>query len=486
MIKYKKYLFLILLTCLFFPYRVFATSSDIGVNIKNQSDVYTYDNFYVSNFSRVESGTLENAIPYFDTRQLLVGNNCGINGRSPCRIYPAVDNDISSSGSIKRNFLVDIGEPVPESYYYGPIGDKAVMSMKFWTNKDYSHLEFNKNYQIAFTVQKDSALYFGGQALVHIAITDNDNPTGAINVDSIVDSSFRRVAIDENNSLFVINFKFDTNQHVYNFSDFSLNNIEITTILSESELNGETYITPYVPVSGYSFLLQNTSYNNPYYYKITNFYFLEDGFVSVGGEYVQPDNTLSDDIPDDYTTLSPDDLNIYDADTYCAPTDLMCHINNIIRNIKNVFEKIGRSISSVIQKITDLISSIFQSIVSALQNLFIPSNNFINTFFSNQYELLQSKLGFLLSPFTLIANLLNRFINIEPNHVISYNGFTLPIFNVAILPSFTFDFVSFFNESPELATMYSYYRVGVVAIIYILFLNLCYKKFKSLIGGDSA
>lgn len=489
-IEFYFYVFIFFFAFLIYkPVPVHAEEWPIGIHVKNSSDVYTYDNFYVSNFSRVENGTLNGAIPSFDTRQLLVGTFCGGGSRERCGIYPVIDNDISSSGDITRNFLIDIASSVPwDSPYYGGYpnntGSKEIVSMKFWTNYQYTHLEFNKNYQVAFLVQKDDHLSFGGCKYVSIGITDNDNPTGSLNVDTQVDKTCRRVSVDTNKSLYIINFKFDNNKYVYNFSNFSLNNIELYNVQSYENYPGETPST-YINVDQFPSLIGNSSYEHPYYFKITAFYFLQDGFLSIDGEYVTPDNNLSDDIPDGYVSLSPDDLNIYDANVYCNPTDLMCHINNIIRSIKNVFEKIGNSISSVLQKIGEVISSIFTSIVNALKSLFLPSDGFISDFFEDQYDFLRSKLGILLTPFTVIGNVLNRFINLQPNHVMSYNGFTLPIFDKPLIPAFTFDFVSFFNEKQEIASLYNYYQIGVVAIIYILFLMLCYKKFKNLIGGDS-
>ena len=504
MTKYKNlefYFYVLLLFLAFFfshPVNVFAEEEKtVNIHVINTSDVFDYEKFYVSNFSRVQDGTVNGAVPYFDNRQVLLSSACGVNGTNPCALFNIVDNDISTSSQIRDNQLLDMGwrGPLPDNYQPGY---KYVMDFHFWTHVDYAHLEFNKTYQIAFKIQKDNNLYFGTGPLnpdtVHLEITDEDNSVSTINVDSIVDKSVRMFVVDNNHAFVVINFRFDNSKYVYNFTNFSLNNVNID-LIKETQENNLSYPDGYsaptkllVSENGNNMasFVQNRSYDHQYYYKITAFYFLEDGFLSFDNEHLLLDGTTSDEIDTDlYETLDESDLGIYDADYYCKANDLMCHINNIIRNIKNVFQKIGKVIQSLINKIQEVITSIFTSIVNALKSLFLPSDDFISDFFDEQYDYLQSKLGILLAPFTIIGQVLNRFINLAPNHSISYNGFTFPIWNIRLIPAFNFDFVDFYSQKPEIVSLYNYYKMGITAIIYILFLMLCYKKFKNLIGGDS-
>lgn len=506
MTKYKNlefYFYVLLLFLAFFfsrPVNVFAEEEKtVNIHVINTSDVFDYEKFYVSNFSRVQDGTVNGAVPYFDNRQMLLSSACGTNGREPCYLFNFTDSDVYTSDTVQANQLLDLVDSgdynLPDFYEKGY---KEVVQTKFWTHVDYSHLQFNKTYQIAFKIQKDNNLHFGSftsdSNALHIEITDEDNPVNTINVDSIVDKSLHLFVVDNNHAFVVINFKFDNSKYVYNFTNFSLNNVNIDMI--EDEQPNENMSFPYFEASkkiwvyengnSFSGLLYNSSYEHQYYWKVTAFYFLEDGFLSFDNEHLLLDGTTSDEIDTDlYETLDESDLGIYDADYYCRVNDLMCHINNIIRNIKNVFQKIGRVIQSVIDKIQEVITSIFTSIVNALKSLFLPSDDFISDFFDDQYDYLQTKLGILLAPFTIIGQVLNRFISLTPNHSISYNGFTFPIWNVRLIPAFNFDFVEFYSQKPEIASLYSYYQMGITAILYILFLMLCYKKFKNLIGGDS-
>lgn len=500
-----KKLFLFISLFCFFPIKAFALdNTDVQIHVKNVSDVYNYNGYYFSNFSRNQNGSVDEAIPYFDNRRVMLSSNCGSGGRNPCSFAKYVDGDTSSSGSIQRDMLLDIGVENYQDYSQGGHGYNYLLMNKFWLKAQYNHLDFNKDYQIAYKIQKDSNLYWGMPNKSDITdtlkfeITNNDEPLNPIDVTSLIDYSAMFFIVDNNHAYIVINFRFDNNNHVYNFSNFSMNNITLDFITSivpatyPNQMVDNMYnIFPHFAdrpnssTDAWS-ILQNRSSEHPYYFKIISFYYLEDAFLSFDGEHLLINGDLSDEINEDvYTTFDESDLGVYDADVYCNPTDLMCHVNNIIRQIKNVFIKIGKAINSVIKKIGDVISSIFTSIVNALKSLFLPSNGFISNFFEDQYDFLSGKLGILLTPFTVIGNVLNRFINLQPNHVMSYNGFTLPIFNKPLIPSFTFDFVSFFNERQEIASLYNYYKIGVVAIIYILFLSLCYKKFKNLIGGDS-
>ena len=115
-----------------------------------------------------------------------------------------------------------------------------------------------------------------------------------------------------------------------------------------------------------------------------------------------------------------------------------------------------------------------------IKSLFIPSDDFISTYFTNLQNWFSDRLGFLFYPFELIIDILNQILNInfsEPQFNIPdiYEPFT----NKKLISSTTFNFNDLLDNS-VLNTVHNIYLILVdVAIVFGL-VNLFHRKYEEV------
>lgn len=89
---------------------------------------------------------------------------------------------------------------------------------------------------------------------------------------------------------------------------------------------------------------------------------------------------------------------------------------------KNIFEKLG-DILSYINPFSEnfFVYKLIELLINAIKSLFIPSDDFFSTYFTELKDWFSDRLGFLFYPFELVIDILTKILNVNFNE---------PIFNV--------------------------------------------------------
>lgn len=344
-----------------------------------------------------------------------------------------------------------------------------------------NHLDFDTDYSIALKFTKDFHIDWEGlstdESLYSFTLygkNENDSNYTLLNdsfvvIDSVGFYTYQQNNDPTNNGVFIINFHLSSDDYTYSFSNITLTSL-IFSRYSTSQPNWSSNRTFYPSI------LNNTS-NNSYTFINKQLYFIKGKMLPYGewcnddtihfGCGVTGDNPFSDSSGMD--VVHDTDIEVFDELPTCDPLDIPCHINRVVKTIQDLFVRFGNFFREFIQNIKE-------SIIS----LFVPSSSYMTSFVTSLQEDLEEQLGFLIYPFELIVNILNRFLTLTRSSVISFSGFNYPGTSQQIIPSFSYDFDDLLSTG-NFATLYNYYFILINGIISFAFINLCIKKFNSFI-----
>lgn len=445
---------------------VYAANDDIIFNVPNSSALYNYDGLVYSNFDKNTSGSYDDAIVSISTYKTQVNSsNYGNNG----------EKDLI--GNINSNFILDAYDNYNYYTFYG-------INIIFNVNGLYWKLKKDTDYQIVLKFHKHKNLTyynenFNQDHVLNTLVFDFDNGVSSVPVDNFITSSFEwKIIPDEKNltkqsqyAFLIINFRFNSEDWSADFDNFSLQSL---TIKPPTNYNIERD-TPR------AFIINR--FGSDLEYKISYLAFLENGSISIGGVDTGSSggsHSSGTGRHENLDVVHESDMVVFNDLELCSFTDIACHVRNIISTIKNTFIRLGNGISELISTVSNIVNEL----IDKIKSLFIPSSEYLENFTTQNKNLFHNKLGILVYPFELIANVLNNFLNLQRNSIISFNGLTLPFFDKEIIPPFTFDFDTYL-KSNDFIIFYNYYLIVINALIIFMFFNLCINKFKSISGGGN-
>lgn len=119
-------------------------------------------------------------------------------------------------------------------------------------------------------------------------------------------------------------------------------------------------------------------------------------------------------------------------------------------------------------------------LIDAIKTLFIPSDDFFSTYFTNLQDWFSDRLGFLFYPFELIIDILNDILNID----FSEPQFNIPDINEPftgkkLISATTFNFNDLLDNSVW-NTVHNIYLILVDAAIVFGLVNLFHKKYEEV------
>lgn len=472
MIKKIKYLLFIFV--LFSFTNVYAaTTGNVTYHIPNSNQLYIYDDYYVTNFSKVENGSKSDLITYFNFHEYATTLNDSTDCSNGCSYntlyYYDHENDnldFLQSQKLKRT----------DTYNSNRL---AVFELYF--RYTYTHIKLDTNYQLVIKLTKSKNLTWS-----HLDIPDDSlsikvqdlnsfNPHEATDCVSVLNSHLEIVpdsedtSKDSNVAYLFVNFRFNSDDWTFNHENFAFNGFKIN--LSKTFVNGQHY-----RVLGLNnYLLKNT-HDSEYSFKGSKIYFFEDGQVSISGTNngsSSGGHSSGGGRHDNLDVVHEEDvIKITDTDICGSGLDgIICHIKNLIAQIKNTFIRLG---------------NIGSLILDGIYDFFVPSSDFIKTYTINEYHYLQNNLGILMYPLDLLISIFNRFSNISTNPVLSSSGLQIPGFEGHyIIPPFSFNLLEFFTNNSGINTIYNIYLIIVTGSLYFGFFNLCRIKFTKIFGGAS-
>jgi len=157
-------------------------------------------------------------------------------------------------------------------------------------------------------------------------------------------------------------------------------------------------------------------------------------------------------------------------------------IDEVNETSKGILGKIGDLLLNIIE----LPGKLITGLIDGIKSLFIPEGDFFSNWFNELWSFLQEKLGILLLPFTLIGDILTRFLSLSSGaYIISIPAVTMPIWGGTIIPATTFDFATLTSNS-VIGNMHSIYLMVVDVIIIFALVNLAKKKYEEMMSGGTS
>ena len=119
-------------------------------------------------------------------------------------------------------------------------------------------------------------------------------------------------------------------------------------------------------------------------------------------------------------------------------------------------------------------------LIDGIKSLFIPSNEFFSTYFTDLKEWFSDRLGFLFYPFELIIDILNKIINIDFSEpLFTIPDIIEPFSNKKLISATTFNFNDLL-ENNTFDTIHNIYLVCVDAFIIFSLVNLAKRKWEEV------
>jgi len=156
--------------------------------------------------------------------------------------------------------------------------------------------------------------------------------------------------------------------------------------------------------------------------------------------------------------------------------------NQTNNNLEDIKEQ-NKEAEETRKGIWETLKSIPSMIGDALKSLFIPSDDFFESFINDFMGTLKDKLGFLVYPFELFGDVINRFLDI-PNgdgiiHIPQIND---PIYGHELIKEQDFNIGQVFKTG-KIGELHDIYLTFIDVSIIIMLVNLAIRKFNQTIGG---
>ena len=187
---------------------------------------------------------------------------------------------------------------------------------------------------------------------------------------------------------------------------------------------------------------------------------------------------------------SKSDTEIFDNLDTCDVTDFGCHFNNLLTMLKNVFIRIGNFFTSIFDAISsigeffiDFFINLGEFFIDLFQTLFVPDSEELSSVFDTLSTYFNDKLGFLVFPFDLIIDFLNKFVNLpnDPVKNITVSDISIGSFGT-LIHGFTFNIAEYWEKAP-FKQIYDIYLLFVHAFIGFGLYKLCLNKYNEIVGG---
>lgn len=239
-----------------------------------------------------------------------------------------------------------------------------------------------------------------------------------------------------------------------------------------------------------------------------DYYFYIDSFYQTTGVYV---NTFNLKVYNSksykvYQSL----INLYtvpDLDTIPDYTDKLNNIQGSVDNtnkkldqaentrkgiwetIKSIPGTIGNFFDNLGTKIGNFFKDLLDGILEGLKKLFIPEDDYFKNWFDDFKTYFEEKLGFIATPFTIIIDFVNNYLNLSSSNdiIIDVPDITVPNFEEnKIISATTFNWSQTLRSKQALNALWQLYLSFIDVYLILNFINLCESKYNRIFGGDTS
>lgn len=338
-----------------------------------------------------------------------------------------------------------------------PIIDDST-NFKLLKNQTYSILiEFNKNNNLTF-YQNSDIIQLTNDSVNFKFFKSGDRLT-SYNENYITINRLRWISpssIDNNSG---------APNLAYIYIEFSLDSSLPTYDYYFQEISFDVGTIPGINASQVTPFIFNTN-NNGLSYSIKSFSFIENGTIQVNSS----GNNIVGSLPGmDITTQN--DLEIKNSLRSCSNTDIVCHLQNLMDLLFDILVRIGNFFTGIITAFTNLLSY-----------LFVPDLALLSDHFTDLKDLLADKFGFMTSSFNIFTYFKDAFLEIESSDTISFPGVTMPIWNVQLVPAFSYSFSSILSNE-ILNQAHNVLYIVLNGLLILGFVKFCYNNLMEILGG---
>lgn len=153
----------------------------------------------------------------------------------------------------------------------------------------------------------------------------------------------------------------------------------------------------------------------------------------------------------------------------------------IIANQDANTEKVGGWLNQLANSIKGWFSDLLNGIIEGLKNLFIPSQEKLDTFFTALNEWMNDHFGFLYYPFSVLIDFCNRLLTYNPPENPSITFPALTVGDYTLLEAKEYNLAT--EALPIMGQWRQYYVIGVNCIIGFWLVNLARIKLNSIMSG---
>lgn len=154
----------------------------------------------------------------------------------------------------------------------------------------------------------------------------------------------------------------------------------------------------------------------------------------------------------------------------------------IIDNQNENTDRIIENQNENTEKVGGFFDNLLNGILEGLKNLFIPSQEKFDSFFTSLNEWMDEHFGFLYYPFSVLIDFLNRLLTFTPpdNPTITFPALTVGEYT--LLEAHEYNLTT--EALPGASQWRQWYVIGVNCIIGFWLVNLARKKLASIMGGS--
>lgn len=160
----------------------------------------------------------------------------------------------------------------------------------------------------------------------------------------------------------------------------------------------------------------------------------------------------------------------------------------IWETIKSIPGTIGNFFDNLGTKIGNFFKDLLDGILEGLKKLFIPEDNYFKNWFDDFKTYFEEKLGFIATPFTIIIDFVNSYLNLSSSNdiIIDVPDITVPNFEEnKIISATTFNWSQTLRSKQALNTLWQLYLSFIDVYLILNFINLCESKYNRIFGGDT-
>lgn len=127
--------------------------------------------------------------------------------------------------------------------------------------------------------------------------------------------------------------------------------------------------------------------------------------------------------------------------------------------------------------------------LNMLKSLFIPEDDYFSNWFDDLQAFLEQKLGFLATPFTLLIDFINLYLNFDSSSdiIINIPNISVPNFEDTILiKAQSFNWSELLKSKSSLLMLWNLYLDFIDVFLILNFIGLCENTYARIFGGDTS